>query len=142
MKHYPKLWRGLLFSLLLVGAVTIFTSCGDDEPSGTTIDYYVEVEAEFLVDGSSDIAKRYYSPITRMREAIRKAYPTPNSKGDDEAVIAACDKEYQEYCQMYDGSVGHITCLFNLIHAVKKGSIVRENIKLKTYVYDLNSTDE
>ena len=83
MKHHLKQWRGLLFSLLLVGAMSSLTSCGNDEPSATTIDYYLEVEEEFLVNGSSDLAEHYYNPIKRMREAIRKVYPVPNAEGND-----------------------------------------------------------
>lgn len=142
MNHNLKHWRGLLFSLMLVGVMVTLTSCGDDEPSSTTIEYYLEVEEAFLVDGSASTASQYYSPITRMREVIRKTYPTPDARGNDDAVMAACDKEFEEYCQMYSGDpYGHITCLFNLIRAVKVGTVVKQNDKLKTYLYDINSID-
>lgn len=139
MKHHFKQWRGLLFSLLLIGTMASLTSCGNDEPSSTTIDYYLEVEQEFLVNGSSTIAQQYFSPINRMKETIRKVYPTPNQQGDDSAVLAACDKEYQEYCQMYKGEpYDHITCLFSLMRGVKVGNVVKQREKLRTYLYDIN----
>ena len=146
MKHHLKQWRGLLFSLLLVGAMSSLTSCGKDEPSATTIDYYLEVEEEFLVNGSSDLAEHYYNPIKSMREAIRKVYPVPNAEGNDNAVLAACDAEYKEFCEMYTGADEHFTCLFTLKRAVKKGYVVKQSEKLRTYLYDINpfspSTDE
>ena len=147
MKHQLKQWRGFLFSLLLVGAMASFTSCGNDEPSATTIDYYLEVEEEFLVNGSSTLAERYFSPIKRMRETIRKVYPVPNDKGDDNAVIAACDAEYEEFCNMYTGEGNdHLSCQFTLNRAIKKGYVVKQREKLRTYHYDINpffpSTDE
>lgn len=142
MKRFPsKLWRGLLFSLLLVSVTTFLTSCGDDEPDSTVIDYYLNVEEEFLINGSTDHTDRYQSPITRMRTAIQKAYPTPDSKGNDEAVIAACNKEYETYYEMYDGGSEHFTCLFHLVKAVKVKGIVKQNETLKTYNYDINSFD-
>ena len=45
-------WRNLLLALLFVLPLTLFTACGDDDEPTTAIDYYLEVEEEFLVDGS------------------------------------------------------------------------------------------
>ena len=138
--HNLKRWRGLLFSLLILGAATTFlTSCGDDEPSGTVIDYYLDIEEAFLINGSTGHTDRYDSPIVRMQNAIRKAYPNPDKNGNDEAVVAACDKEYETYVAMYTSEGGeHFTCLFHLVRATKRGTIVVQNKELKTYVYDIN----
>ena len=137
---YLHTYRWLMLSLVLVGSAMLFTSCGDDdEPQGTVIDYYLEVEEEFRVDGSTDLTDRYFSPITRMKAAIRKVYPTPNVNGNDEAVLAACDKEFEDYNNMYRGDEKHFTCLFHLIRAVKEGSVVKKSERLSTYVYDINS---
>lgn len=141
MRHLFKHWRGLLFSLLLVGTMTAFTSCGDDEPSGAVVDYYLDVEEEFLVDGSTNLTDRFYNPITRMRDAIRKAYPNPDSKGSDEAVVTACDKEFEEYVNMYKGDEKHFTCLFHLVRAIKNKGIVQQSELLKTYIYDINPVE-
>ncbi len=141
MKHQLKHWRGLLFSLLLVATLGGLTSCGDDEPKSNVIDYYLDIEEEFLINGSSDLTDRYYSPIKRMREVIRKVYPTLDNKGNDNAVIQACDKEFEEYNQMYDGDSKHFTCLFHLVRAVKRGDVVMENETLRTYNYDINPVE-
>ncbi|MBQ9554769.1 MAG: hypothetical protein IJV05_00940 [Muribaculaceae bacterium] len=139
MKRNYKFWHLLALSLLFVTSLATLTSCGDDDdPKSTVIDYYLDVEEEFLVNGSSDLADRYISPIPRMRQAIHKAYPTPDTKGNDEAVIAACDKEYEEYLEMYVGGAEHFTCLFRLVRATKSGTVVKQNEILKTYTYDIN----
>ena len=130
-----------MFSLLLVSVIISVASCGSDEPQSNVIDYYLNVEEEFLIDGSTDHTDRYYSPITRMREVIRKTYPNPDSKGLDDAVIAACDKEYETYYEMYDGGSEHFTCLFHLVKARKVNGIVKESETLRTYNYDINPYD-
>ena len=136
--NHSTLWR-LLFVLLLAAPLFILTACGDDddEPT-TTIDYYLEVEEEFLVDGAVDHTDRYYSPITLTREALRKAYPEPNAQGDDEAVINACNEVYSRYITMYDGKAEHLTCLYHLVRATKSGDIVKQGERLKTYLIDIN----
>ncbi|MBR5685787.1 MAG: hypothetical protein IKX18_06525 [Muribaculaceae bacterium] len=139
--NHSTLWR-LLFVLLLAAPLFILTACGDDddEPT-TTIDYYLEVEEEFLVDGAVDHTDRYYSPVTLMKEAIRNAYPTPNAKGDDDAVIKACDNTYQRYLEMYTGKSEHLTCLVHLVRASKSGDIVKQSERIKTYLFDINPYD-
>lgn len=140
-KHLLNPWRLMLLSLFFIGAAVAFTSCGDDEPTNEVIDYYVNVEEEFLVDGSTLHTDRYYNPVKRMQEAIRKAYPTPNAVGDDDAVIAACDKEHGEYVSLYDGGSEHMTCLMHVVKVFKRGGIVKQSETLMTYVYDINSTE-
>jgi hypothetical protein len=141
MKRFFKPWHLIAITLVLVGTMFTMTSCGDDDgPKGTVVDYYVSVEEQFLVNGSTDKIDRYENPVTRMRNAIRKAYPEPNINGNDEAVLAACDKEYETYVEMYRGYGDHFTCLFHIVRAVKKGDVVKENVTLQTYVYDINST--
>jgi hypothetical protein len=141
MQYVLKHQRGLLFSLLLVAYTAVFTSCGKDEPSSTVIDYYLDIEEEFLINGSTNLTDRYYSPITRMRDAIRKTYPTPDNKGNDEAVVAACDKEYEEYYQMYIGEGHHFTSLFHLVRVIKTNGIVKQSETLRTFVYDINPVE-
>jgi len=140
MKRTTCSWRHLVMSLLLiVVGVTALTSCGDDEPKGEVIDYYVDVEGEFLVDGLTDHTDRYYNPVKRMRDAIRQAYPTPNANGDDDGVVKACDAEHATYVNMYIGGSEHLTCLMHLMRVVKRGDIVKQSETLKTYIYDINA---
>lgn len=142
MKHSSKLWRALPLVVLFVVAAFALTSCGDDdEPKGTVIDYYINIEEEFLVNESNNNPGRFHNPVQRMREAIRKVYPTPNTEGADLAVIAACDQERDDYYQMYTGMPEHLTCLFHLMRVVKDGTRVRQSEKLRTYVYDINSKE-
>lgn len=138
MKHFIKNWHLLIAAVLLVGTAMAVTSCGDDEPSDMTIDYYLDVEEVFLINGSTGHTDRYDSPITRMYDTIRKAYPTPDKNGNDDVVVLACDKEYETYVGMYTGLEAHFTCVFHLVRATKRGSIVVKNEELKTYVYDIN----
>lgn len=138
MKKHLKLLASLVLLLAGIGTFATLTSCGDDEPKGMTIDYYLDVEEEFLVDGSKDHTDRYYNPEARMKQAIRKAYPTPDTKGNDAAVIEACDKEYETYNSYYVGGSEHLTCLFHLVRVQKSGDIVKQSELLKTYNYDIN----
>ena len=125
----------LLVNLMIIG----LASCGDDDKS-TTIAYYLNVEEEFLVNGS-DRQINYPNPNTLMMEAIRNVYPTPNEQGNDEAVIAACDEAYREYVETYTGYHDHITCMAHLVRGTQVGGIIRQNQRLKTYKYDINPTD-
>ena len=138
MKHLSKPWRVLMISLLFVSAVFALTSCGDDEPKDAVIDYYVSVEAEFLVDGSTLHVNQFYDPKTRMMDAIRKVYPTPTKSGNDAAVLEACNHEYQTYKEMYEGLPDHLTCIFTVKKATKVGDIVKHSEPLAYYVYDIN----
>lgn len=138
--HYSNLWR-VLFAMLIVLPLTALTACGDDDEPTTTIDYYVEVEEEFLVDGAVDHTDRYYSPVVLTKEAIRNAYPKPNAQGDDDAVTKACDELYLRYIDMYDGKAEHLTCLYHLVRATKSGDIVKSSERLRTYNIDINPYD-
>ena len=142
--HSHIQWRSLLLALLFILPLSALTSCGDDndEPT-TTIDYYIEVEEEFLVDGTIDHTDRYYSPITLMKEAIREVYPTPTVNGDDATVIRACDELYLRYLEMYTNRTEeHLTCLIHLVRANKQGSIVKQTERLRTYSFDINPFDQ
>lgn len=146
MMHYKEFSRGarhfLLCTILALGAM-VMTSCGDDEPSATVIDYYVEVEEEFLINSSSDLIDRYYNPRDMMREAIRATYPEPNAQGNDEAVISACEEVYQSYYRMYGSGQyeDHLTCKLHLVRARMEGKIVRQSERLRTYVFDVNPAE-
>ena len=138
MKHQYNLCR-LLLPLVFIAMTATLTSCGndDDEPKGPSIQYYLEVEEEFLVNGVVDHTDRYYSPITLMKEAIHTAYPKPNTTGADETVILACDNLYLRYIEMYTGKAEHLTCLVHLVRASMSGEIVKQSERLKTYNFDI-----
>lgn len=127
----------MFLSLVLLGGLT---SCGNDEPKGESIDYYIEVEEEFLVNGAVNKTDRYkeHNPKTMMMEAIRKVYSKPDKVGNDAAVVQACDEVYTRFYEMYTGNDDHLTCIFHLIKARKVGDIVRGSELLKTYEFDVN----
>ena len=133
----------MLCSIMAVAAMLTTTSCGDDEPTANVIDYYIEVEEEFLINSSSDLIDRYYSPIDLMREAIRATYPEPNAQGNDEAVIAACEEVYQAYYRVYGSGQyeDHLTCTMHLVRAQLEGKIVRQSERIRTYVIDVNPAE-
>ena len=120
----------------------MLSSCGKDDEPTSSIDYYIEVEEQFLVNGAVDHTDRYYSPVTLMKEAIRNAYPEPNDIGDDEAVIRACDELQQRYISMYMNKGEHLTCLMHLVRAHKSGDIVKQSERLKTYNIDINPPED
>ena len=142
-KHNTHWWR-LLVMLLLVGTTVALNSCGDDdEPKSMVIDYYINVEEEFLVNGTPDHSDRYQSPLTRMRNAVRTAYPEANAQGADDAVMAACDREFETYKSMYTGMTAeHLTCLMHLVRVNRSGDIIRQSETLRTYVYNINPIEE
>lgn len=137
MKKLSRLWLISAFSCLLLGGLS---SCGSDEPEGNSIDYYMEVEEEFLVNGSANYTDRYkeHNPKVMMMEAIRRVYPNPDLTGNDVAAIAACDEVYVRFYEMYTGNGDHLTCLMNLVKAYKEGGIVKRTELLKTYNIDVN----
>lgn len=141
-KHFSTLWRMLVLTLVLASPQVMLTSCGDDEPESTVIDYYLSVEENFLVNGSKEQADRFENPKTRLMAAIRRVYPKPEANGNDAAVIAACDQEYAEYVDMYSGMSENFTCVFHLVRATMKGGIIKQNETLKTYIYDINPTED
>jgi hypothetical protein len=138
-RHANKVSQLILLALLFIGSCVAFTACGNDEPDTEVIDYYINVEGEFLVDGMTNHTDRYYDPVKRMRDAIRQAYPTPNAQGADDAVVKACDAEHTTFVNMYIGGSEHLTCLMHLMRVIKRGDVVRQSETLKTYVYDINA---
>ena len=127
----------------MLGSLSL-TSCGSDEPETNGIVYYIEIEEEFLVDGSVNHTDRYknHNPITMLREAIQNVYPEPNSVGSDEAVIMACDEVYARFYEMYTGKENHLTCVVNLIKGRMESGIIRQSELLKTYNFDVNPIEE
>ena len=83
MTRQKSAWRLLLLAIIVVSGLGVFTSCGDDDDKTNAIDYYFEVEEQFLVNGSNDRTTMYQNPIPLMQDAIKKAYPTPNPQGND-----------------------------------------------------------
>ena len=133
----------MALAVLAITAMLAFTSCGDDDESNV-IDYYIEVEEQFLVEGSQTGTSRYDDPRVLLQNAIKKAYPSLTEKGNDEAVIAACDKVYNDYVNLYEGDPRdeNLTALLHLKKVNKRDGIIRENEYLKTYQFNINDHEE
>ena len=61
-----------MLSLMVFAAFATLSSCGNDEPDNSVIDYYLRIEEEFLVDGSTSHTDRYFNPVTRMKSAMTR----------------------------------------------------------------------
>ncbi len=134
----------MLLTLVIAASLCGFASCGNDEPDAGAIDYYIEVEEQFLVNGSLDGVSRYDNPITLMNAAIQRAYPTKTQQGADQEVIAACDKAYEDFVALYEGDLRdeNLTALVNLKRVVRHGGTIRENETLKAYLFNVNYHEE
>ena len=147
MKHITRetgFWKLMVLSVLLLGMMSSLTSCGNDEPANGLTDYYLEIEEQFLVNGSTDGTSRYENPVNLMKDAIQKAYPTKTGEGNDKAVIAACDKAFEDYVALYEGDLRdeNLTALVNLKRVIRRDGIIRESETLKTYQYNINYHEE
>lgn len=143
MKRSFKPWHLLPLVVMIIGLAFTMTSCGDDDdPTHKVIDYYLNVEEEFLVDGAPSKASYFYNPVTRMKEAIRRVYPTATIGGADSTVVVACDNEFYEYRALYNGRQEHITCMIHLMRVIMDGDRIKQSEKLKTYIYDINPKTE
>ena len=67
-KRYSNAWRLIVIALVLMCQLPVLTSCDDDESKSTVIDYYLNVEEAFLVNGSNETISRYENPVTRMTQ--------------------------------------------------------------------------
>lgn len=134
----------MLLTLVIAASLYGLASCGNDEPDAGAIDYYIEVEEQFLVNGSLDGVSRYDNPITLMNAAIQRAYPTKTQQGADQEVIAACDKAYEDFVALYEGDLRdeNLTALVNLKRVVRHGGTIRENETLKAYLFNVNYHEE
>lgn len=139
MKRYFSLLAAVM---LLACATALLNACGSDEPDSYSVQYFMGVENEFLVNGATRENNPYYDPSSLMKEAIQRVYPTPTEAGADDAVIAACDKCYADYVTMYTGYPDHLTCTITLNKAtVDQKGIVHGSSTLRTYNFNINDDD-
>jgi len=134
-----QLWLLALMVTVASLAMTL-TACGSDEPDSNNIDYYIRVDNPFMVNNSEELAARYTSPAEELKAAIRKVYPTPDSEGADEVVMAACSQAQQDYIAMYAGYTGHFTCTLSLLRVRLQNGIIKQNEVLATYEFNINNT--
>ncbi len=144
MRHsVSTLWRLPLF-LLLFSVVLGTYSCGNDDPD-FMIGYYMSINSQVrLTLSEGDDAPGTTSNLTvdvlsntvrNLKTALHEAYPQDTRKGDDAAVITACDKIYMDYKSSYADKEGHTVCVISLYKAKKDGDIVVSSTPLKTYSF-------
>lgn len=130
------LLRMLLLSILCVVSVSVFTSCtGEDEPE-TSIGYYLSVKPRTSIyqrGGLPPGAKEFLigNLTLQMKEKIDEVYPVHDMKGNDAAVLVACDEVYDMYVQ--SGLQHNAECIATLYRAQMSGIIVKKSHPLKTY---------
>jgi len=137
MKNVYRICQLLVLTCVMLGGLV---SCGSDEPDVDNINYYIEVEEEFLVNGTTQYTDRYkeHNPIAMMKEAVRTAYPTPDDVGKDEAVAQACDQVRDWFYDAYSGNGDHLTCLVHLVKIHKQGDYIKSSERLRSYNIDVN----
>ena len=132
----------LVLALLLIQMVSI-TSCSGDEPD-MLVGYYLSVQYhegtlasnEGALDdimGDSDAGNIMITTIRNLRQAIQDAYPRPSKKGNDVAVLTACDSIYRAYKNMYGQLEQGTICVLHLCRANMNGKIVRDSRTLTVY---------
>ena len=130
------LLRMLLLSLLCIVSVTVFTSCTSEDEPETSIGYYLAVKPRTAIYQRGALppgAKEFLigNLTLQMKEKIHEVYPVQNMKGNDAAVLVACDEVYDMYKQ--SGQQHNAECVATLYRALMSGTIVKKSIPIKTY---------
>ena len=145
-------WR-LLLAVLMFGTLSgVLVSCGDDDPT-LDVAYYLNIQStEAYKDSSTDQQQGtisqsagtsvLYTSIMNMHEAIASSYPVRDNKGNDAAVIAACDEVFKSYLESQGEKDGPIICVVTLYRARMEGDIVRNSTPLKTYRFRSQSVTD
>ena len=145
IRHLLTSWRLFLLLGVLVGALTAVTACGSDEPE-LMVGYYLSINSsESFMASSEDESQGtmsdtqsgnvLYTTITRMKNAVRNAYPTPDYKGADVAVLMACDKIYRDYKSMYGEYEKNTICVVKIMRTSLNDGIVVGSRTLTTYSF-------
>lgn len=135
----------MLAIVMLVGAVSGMTSCSSDEPE-LKVGYYLSISSSTGYMASSDDEDQgtmsespngnvLYTTISRMKAALRNAYPTPDTQGADVAVLMACDKIYRTYKGMYGPYEKNTICVVKVMRVSLDEDIVVSSRTLTTYSF-------
>lgn len=121
-RHQMLNWLTLMLAVMLFG---VMTSCGHDEPE-LKVGYYMSVSSNDSYMASTDDEEQgtmsessngnvLYTTISRMKQALYNAYPTPDTRGADAAVLMACDKIYRNYKTMYGQYERNTVCVVKIM---------------------------
>ncbi|MBQ6168288.1 MAG: hypothetical protein IJK41_12790 [Muribaculaceae bacterium] len=145
IRHLFTSWRLLLLVGILAGALAGISSCGSDEPD-MKVGYYLSVSSSEAYMASSEDEGQgtmsdtqhgnvLYTTITRMKNAVQNAYPTPDTKGADVAVLMACGKIYRDYKNMYGEYEKNTICVVKIMRTKLDDGIVVGSRTLTTYSF-------
>ena len=145
MNRQPEVYRRLLLTLaLLVIPLLMLTSCGDDDDD-MLVSYYMSIDSSVGYSASSEDEQQgtmsenssgnvLYTTITRMKRALRNAYPIADYQGNDPAVLTACDNIYREYKNMYGAHEKNTVCVVKILRThIDNDGIVRDSRTLTVY---------
>lgn len=136
--------RSLLLTLWCFGASLMLTSCGSDEPE-LLVGYYLTIDSQVRLSlyeqdeeqgtSANPDADVLSNTIVKMRSALKEAYPEPNHKGDDAAVINALDVIYKKYKRMYSHLERGTVCTIKLYRAKLDDGIVVNSTSIKVFLF-------
>jgi len=140
-QQIKPLW--LLIIAAVISCLTLsLNSCGNDEPD-MLVGYYLGIQSQVRLTlseedesqgtSASPTADMLSTTIVRMRVALRNAYPTANTHGNDSRVIAALDDIFRDYKTMYGASERNTVCVVKLYRTSMEDDIVKHSRTIQTY---------
>lgn len=127
--------RVFLLSLMCTVAVSVFTSCENNNEPDMWIAYYVSVESRVPMSvGPNAQSDQMNTVKSLMKDAILDAYPVQDMVGNDAAVMKACDESYNNYRIFYPASEQRSECVLKIYRTRMENDIVRQSTPLKTYI--------
>jgi len=134
--RFKLAWQCVLAAVACVSVLLPLGSCNSVDEPEQTIDYYLSIESRVVIKSYGGIApppkeNTIGIAVDRMRSRLRMAYPEPDLKGDDYAVLVACDDVYSEYLQ--SNFKTNIECVVILYRVRKSGIVVKKSTPIKAY---------
>ena len=137
---FYHLARQMAIAILAVFALLCVCSCSsNDEPMPeTSVDYYLGIQTTELIYRSGTIPPNPKEDMIglltqKMKRRIREAYPERNLKGNDAAVLTACDEVYREYLET--GFKENTECVATLFRVKLSGIVVKQSAPIKNYYF-------
>ena len=145
IRHLFTPWRVTLFAAVAAAALIGVASCGHDDPD-LMVGYYLSINSSEAYMASNEDEGQgtmsdtqngnvLYTTLTRMKNALRDIYPTPDYKGADREILVACDKIYRDYKGMYGEYEKNTICVVKLMRTSMDDGIVVGSRTLTTYSF-------
>ena len=127
--------RVFLLSRMCTVAVSVFTSCENNNEPDMWVAYYVSVESRVPMSVGPDVQSDQMCTVKNlMKEAILDAYPVQDMVGNDAAVMKACDEAYNNYRIFYPTGGQRSECVLKIYRTRMENEVVRQSTTIKTYV--------